>query len=370
MTTSTLIIVLSLVLLPIALILSVIPYLTRRTESFGVSIPESVYDSTPLQTMRKRYVQYMALLTVLLVGGFIGVGTWITLTEESLSLVFAAVILLFLILSFVVYLRFHTEMKQMKKEANWAQDKTQKVVIRTDFRSQKLTYSNLWYGLPFALTIITTLLTALFYDRLPNILPMQMNFAGEVTNAVEKSYRTAFLLPIMQSYLILLFIFINTMIAKSKQQLQADEPDKSFQQLKLFRRRWSLFLLFTSTLLTLMFSFMQWTYFYPQNQQLVTIISLIISGIILIAALVLSFSTGQSGSRIRTAESEHTDSVDRDDDRYWKLGQIYFNPSDPALFLEKRFGVGWTVNFARPTAWILIIGIIASAAGLPILLTM
>lgn len=39
MTSSTLIAMLSLIFLPIALILASTPYLTRKTESFGVSIP-------------------------------------------------------------------------------------------------------------------------------------------------------------------------------------------------------------------------------------------------------------------------------------------------------------------------------------------
>ena len=49
---------------------------------------------------------------------------------------------------------------------------------------------------------------------------------------------------------------------------------------------------------------------------------------------------------------------DRSPDSAWKLGLVYFNPDDPALFVEKRFGVGYTVNFARPGAWIFIGGIL------------
>jgi uncharacterized membrane protein len=37
-----------------------------------------------------------------------------------------------------------------------------------------------------------------------------------------------------------------------------------------------------------------------------------------------------------------------DDDRFWKAGSIYVNPADPALFVPKRFGVGWTVNLGHP----------------------
>ena len=34
-------------------------------------------------------------------------------------------------------------------------------------------------------------------------------------------------------------------------------------------------------------------------------------------------------------------------DRCWKLGQIYYNPDDPAIMVEKRFGLGYTLNFGH-----------------------
>ena len=45
-----------------------------------------------------------------------------------------------------------------------------------------------------------------------------------------------------------------------------------------------------------------------------------------------------------------------DDDRHWKLGVFYFNPDDASLFLPERFGVGWTMNWARPAVWAIVGG--------------
>jgi len=42
-------------------------------------------------------------------------------------------------------------------------------------------------------------------------------------------------------------------------------------------------------------------------------------------------------------------------DSCWKLGLFYYNPDDAALFVEKRIGFGYTINFARPGAWIVIL---------------
>lgn len=42
-------------------------------------------------------------------------------------------------------------------------------------------------------------------------------------------------------------------------------------------------------------------------------------------------------------------------DECWKGGGvIYYNPDDPALMVEKRFGAGYTFNFANRWSWVLL----------------
>jgi uncharacterized membrane protein len=38
---------------------------------------------------------------------------------------------------------------------------------------------------------------------------------------------------------------------------------------------------------------------------------------------------------------------------------LYYNPEDPSLFVEKRFGIGSTLNMARWQAWLFIAGLLA-----------
>lgn len=58
---------------------------------------------------------------------------------------------------------------------------------------------------------------------------------------------------------------------------------------------------------------------------------------------------------------------------HWRLGQLYCNPGDPALFVATRDGGSWTLNFGRPVAAALIalvlaIGVIGPAVILGLLL--
>ncbi|HTX16805.1 MAG TPA: DUF5808 domain-containing protein [Candidatus Baltobacteraceae bacterium] len=38
---------------------------------------------------------------------------------------------------------------------------------------------------------------------------------------------------------------------------------------------------------------------------------------------------------------------------HWKAGVFYVNPDDEALFVHKRFGIGYTLNFGHVAAWVL-----------------
>jgi uncharacterized membrane protein len=49
-------------------------------------------------------------------------------------------------------------------------------------------------------------------------------------------------------------------------------------------------------------------------------------------------------------------------DAYWKAGMFYYNPSDPAIFVAKRVGIGYTLNFASKWAWIVLGGTLAFIA--------
>ena len=51
-------------------------------------------------------------------------------------------------------------------------------------------------------------------------------------------------------------------------------------------------------------------------------------------------------------------------DACWTLGSVYYNPGDPALFVQKRIGLGYTFNFAHRLSWVILGGFFAGLAGL------
>jgi uncharacterized membrane protein len=86
---------------------------------------------------------------------------------------------------------------------------------------------------------------------------------------------------------------------------------------------------------------------------------LLIGGLLIAVVLVLFLPTQRSRSKADTPADRHlTGAVFRDDDRYWYGGFFYNNPDDPAVFVPKRFGLGWTVNFGHPRGKLFLISIL------------
>lgn len=55
----------------------------------------------------------------------------------------------------------------------------------------------------------------------------------------------------------------------------------------------------------------------------------------------------------RSSETHPQAAGDGTPDECWKFGMLYFNPDDAALWVEKRAGIGYTMNFAHISAWVI-----------------
>ncbi|HMI05206.1 MAG TPA: DUF5808 domain-containing protein [Pedobacter sp.] len=54
--------------------------------------------------------------------------------------------------------------------------------------------------------------------------------------------------------------------------------------------------------------------------------------------------------------------LDRKNNNYWTWGVFYKNPNDPSIWVEKKSGFGWTVNFAHKISYF----IVALIVGMPL----
>lgn len=337
------------------IIVACIPFLTRKTENFGVSIPLSMYDRADFKAMRKKYALILfacGLIAVL----FLVIFSF-KLSVTAFSILYSFVLIVFLIISFLLYLPFHIKMKQIKLHENWQADRTQSLVVNMKFRDEKLTYSNWGFIIPALIALATIVITYMLYDDIPGQIPVHTSINGEITYN-NKSPGNVLILPVTQLFMIAIFLIVNYVIKHSKQQINAADPETSTLQNVLFRKVWSFYGIVMATFMSLLFAFLQMGLIFPSLLDVQDAVIFSTIGIVLLFTLALSVITGQGGSRLKVGNKTDDGVLDHDDDAHWKLGLFYFNKNDPSIFIEKRFGIGWTNNWAHPISWIILFAII------------
>lgn len=97
---------------------------------------------------------------------------------------------------------------------------------------------------------------------------------------------------------------------------------------------------------------------HPQGPSGVSVIRLL-TLVLVVVTVYVTARMGQGGTRQASLAERSSDKPetglpvgDRTLDRYWKVGIFYINRSDPAIFVEKRFGIGYTLNFGHPVSWL------------------
>src|SRR5690625_4418984 len=155
------------------------PYLTRKTENFGVSIPESLYFRKDFKVMRKKYA-FIVLIVLAAISGLLVLLAFFV-ASQTLYIIYTVSLFLYLISGFVIYFPFHRKMKAIKQAENWHNEKQPTLVVDTSFRKEKLAVSLGWFIIPFLICVGTWLITFLLYDQAPNQIPIHTDFAGNIT---------------------------------------------------------------------------------------------------------------------------------------------------------------------------------------------
>ncbi|MCX7747888.1 MAG: DUF1648 domain-containing protein [Clostridia bacterium] len=357
--------------IPTLVLCTIIPYITRKTESFGVTITEEAYHTPEVRKLRTWYRN-----RVLIFGSIPALAALIPILTIKMSETHFLFLVLgtFIQIAVVYFFYFiaHKRMKVLKAEKNWAAGKTQMVIADTSFRKKKVLVSPLWFIIYLLVILATVIIELAFYDKIPDRIPMHYNVHGEIDRWAVKSYKTLLWLPLLQLFITFIMGFAYWTIGKSRQLIDPSSPEKSIEQNRIFRYRWSAFIVFSGLALIIMFSLIQYMMIFVKNSWLTIALPLVLGLGMVAASIILSATTGQGGSKAAVLVNSGTNGKDqkvisRDEDKYWKLGIFYYNPEDPSLFVEKRFGIGMTNNWARPMSWVLILGILAAIIGFSVL---
>ncbi len=344
------------------------PYLMPKRECFAVTVPESAHRDPEIRTLKRSYVRWVALLTaVCTVAAAVGCILWAPQSASSdaqaalmwmIVVTTAAVV----IVPFGFMLHFRKKVMGIKKARGWAAQARESVAFVGE-EDTPHAISLAWNLLYIPVALIVVAIGAVAWPTIPDMVPMHADFNGNVTRYEPKSFGVVFGFPLLViAFLALAMVFSHWFMARSKRPTDPGAPATSALAYGLFARAESIFLVSTGIILsagigiTFMLSTIGVMSLGGAGAVIVVLCIPIVGG-----AIALSVIYGQAGSRLFKRMGGETfsceDVMPQDDDEHWKLGIFYFNKDDASLWLPERFGIGWTMNFAKPAAWAIIAGL-------------
>jgi uncharacterized membrane protein len=332
----------------------IVPFLTKNNIIFGSRVPDESIDSPQVQQLKWNYKHLYLILNI----PILAILMFLIYSIDN-ELVMTLGILLQLLLLFYLLALFNHKTKKIKKSLinNAGIEEDQLLIIDTSFREGKYLVPIQWF-LPSVLIVICDFIyIAKNFDKIPALIPTNFDFSGRIIRLAVKSNTDVYSIAFISLFNLLLFLCIYFVIKRSKQDLNGSFPKKALLQDRQFRYMWSACFAIISFILCSYFAVISLHVdrLLILSDKLFTSINIAFPICLLISAVFLAVKTGQSGSRLKVAAvEEEIKHHFMDDDINWKLGMIYYNPDDPSIFVPKRMGIGWTLNFGHTFSFILI----------------
>ncbi|MDR1900724.1 MAG: hypothetical protein LBQ88_00375 [Treponema sp.] len=236
-----------LVFLLILGLLSHTPYVTRKTELFGVSIPSRAADHEQCRLLRASYRGRMLLAgAVLAVAAALGFRFWGS-AEGALG--FSAALGGCGLAGFLFYLACRRGAKRLKDEMGWGAAADAELLVVDTESPLGDTPSPAWLLLYLLIPILTAMAIALAWPYAADPLPLRYDALGRLDRAVPKT--VAAVLPLLLSQALVLLVCAGAFFAvrHGKRQIDAADAEASRSRERRFRRIMSASVLFGGALL-------------------------------------------------------------------------------------------------------------------------
>lgn len=332
------------------------PFLVRKTVVFGVTIPNKQVNNPQISTYKRRYSLFVIVPSLI---GIIAYYIWQAANNiQADQVAIGGTVLLFAILfwSLSLYFYFHGKMMALKAENKWEEELKEINVTEIGVRQKDEMLPWYVFLIPIIITVGFLVFTATQYHLLPAEIPVHWGLSGKADRFTKKTPISGVSMLLILLVMQIMFLSINSATKKSGIKISANNKQASkLRQLK-YRKYTSWFFLLTSIAITVPIILLQLTILYDNifSDHLVFLIPIIITLSLLIGAIFFTIKLERLNRGAEGDEQDTKEISSFDGDSYWKGGLFYFNKSDPSIFVEKRFGVGWTLNFANPIGYVIV----------------
>ncbi|HET6825663.1 MAG TPA: DUF5808 domain-containing protein [Amnibacterium sp.] len=347
-------IVLWAVLLTLVLVIGlVLPAIADPTVPFGVRIPaDRVGDGVVTRQVRAyrwRLLSSGAAATAGSVALYALTGATLMLPLSVLLLVGAW---------YGCFILAHHAISGAKAAEGWYVGVRQGIAVDTDLRTDPPRFPWLWLAPALVITVGTAIVGAIAYPSMPGILAVHYAANGTPDRETAKSIGTAFSLVFVQVGVTALLVGIAAAIFHSRADIDPARPTGSARWFRRYTTLGAKALLGLAAMIDLGMlasSLLMWSGTTTRWAPLTVVVPVLVG--VLVAVLVLART-----NRDWNAVGEGTGLVHRDDDRQWRGGLFSINRADHALFVPRRYGLGWTINLGNPRSAMLFAGIAALLA--------
>lgn len=332
----------SLLLLFLGVSMAMTPYIAQRGIVFGVTLPEESNNS--VKQLKKQYFFWNFSLSIIMTALFLFFSFVLNLSEQSLSMIMVLFISLQLVFGIMTYYVANKRVMHLKETLINSGYKPNKTITLDLNYHDSVSIFPTWILITIQVVIIAfeIILTIKNQAIIPDKIIMQWDFQGHPTRIVDKTMLNIYMMPIVQIIMAIIFIVTNESYKRGKQRVMDENSVKWSQK---YRRISSYIGAVITVLVQLLMLCIQMTSPVPLlSINILNKLIFIILGFMLLSILGLMVIYGQGGSRL---ERDKQTPSSYDDDKYWKWGMFYFNRNDPSFWVEKRMGIGMTINLAN-----------------------
>lgn len=325
-------------------ILLVIPRFSRPDIYFAVTIEPSFRQSEAGRAIARRYSMQM-LAWIAAAAAIIAISVFLGKPHlSSLAILVVSIGSLISLISANRWTRPHATAPNAVREASLT------------FREDRLPGGWIPSSLPFVILAAAGVYLNLHWDEIPQRFPVHFGIDGQPNRWAMRTPSAVYGNLAIGGAICLMLVIMSWAIQRSRRialRGAAAESEQSFRSMNVS------VLLITEYLMAFLFAAIPIvTIFHVGSVQFTVFINVALTVFFMVVLLVVFLRYGQGGTRLAGQAAVTSPPIgDRTPDECWKWGIFYFNPEDPAIMVEKRFGIGYTMNFGNVRAWLILAAI-------------
>ena len=336
------------------------PFVMRRGLVFGVYVGERAAEGDEARAIRRGWLAAMA--ATLAIGAGLG-GLMLAMRLGPPPLAALASVIILVLGSYGAYLRAYLRARPLAVPGAPAAAASLSGELRP---SLALPLASLAVALAGGLVAVGY--AWLNYPSLPPQVPTHFGPSGRPDAWSPRSFSSVMILPLATLLLGTAMAIAACLIARAKRAIRYGDGGVSLAAQQRFRQVSANYMALIVIVMTVMMTLMSVSAIRTALGVAAGMPPALIgvAGALLVlavgGALYIAIRYGQGGARLERSAASAPLTNGLADNSRWLLGVFYVNRDDPSLFVEKRFGIGYTINFGNPKAVALFVAFLAIVA--------